>query len=190
MGEPHERMTLLKSIRFYSAHPPKFSENTCKNEATFVVKHQKHGSDSEQLRGNWRASVLADQWERAVLSPTRIGSNFSNSTASYPLLSVPLTVDVTTGDKITPGEIEYSFRLMFDSRSIYVMAYNLETSLSEKLETILSRNIVNTRPRDFYDIHVLYAMRGSDCDIQVLRQAFDETETGTAAGLFCINSMI
>ena len=96
-------------------------------------------------------------------------------TANYPPLSVPLTVDVTTGDKITPKEIEYSFKLMFDDRSISVLAYNLETILAEKLETVLSRNIANTRPRDFYDVHILYALRSSDCDISVLRQALDET---------------
>ena len=96
-------------------------------------------------------------------------------TANYPPLSVPLTVDVTTGDKITPREIEYSFNLMFDDRSISVLAYNLETILAEKLETILSRNIANTRPRDFYDVHILYALRGADCDMAVLRQALDET---------------
>jgi predicted nucleotidyltransferase component of viral defense system len=95
--------------------------------------------------------------------------------ASYTPLTVPLTVDVTTGDKITPREVEYSFKLMFDERSVFVMAYNLETILAEKLETVLSRNIANTRPRDFYDIHILYALQGSECDITVLRQALDET---------------
>jgi len=95
--------------------------------------------------------------------------------ANYPPLSVPLAVDITTGDKITPKEIEYSFRLMFDDRSISVLAYNLETILAEKLETVLSRNIANTRPRDFYDIHILYTLRGSECDMAALRRALDET---------------
>jgi len=95
--------------------------------------------------------------------------------ANYPPLAVPLTVDVTTGDKITPREVEYSFNPMFDDRSISIMAYNLETILAEKLETVLSRNIANTRPRDFYDIHTLYTLRSLDCDIEVLRQAFDGT---------------
>jgi hypothetical protein len=96
-------------------------------------------------------------------------------TASYPPLAVPLTVDVTTGDRITPREVEYSFKLLFDDRSISVLAYNLETILAEKLETVLSRNIANTRPRDFYDIHILYALRGSGCDMALLRRAIDET---------------
>jgi predicted nucleotidyltransferase component of viral defense system len=96
-------------------------------------------------------------------------------TASYPPLAVPLTVDVTTGDKITPREVEYSFRLLFDDRSISVLAYNLETIFAEKLETVLSRNIANTRPRDFYDIHILHALRGAECDAETLKQALSET---------------
>ena len=66
--------------------------------------------------------------------------------ANYPPISVPLTVDITTGDMITPREIEYTFSMLFDDRTISVLAYNLETVLAEKLETVLSRNIANTRP--------------------------------------------
>ena len=95
--------------------------------------------------------------------------------ASYPPLNVPLTVDVTTGDKITPREVEYSFKLLFDERTISILAYNLETILAEKLETVLSRNIANTRPRDYYDIHILYTLRRAECNITVLKQALEET---------------
>ena len=96
-------------------------------------------------------------------------------TASYPPLRVPMTVDVTTGDKITPHEIEYTFRLLFDERSISIMAYNLETILAEKLETVLSRNIANTRPRDFYDVYILYTVRRSECDPHIFKTALEET---------------
>jgi len=95
--------------------------------------------------------------------------------ANYPPISVPLTVDVTTGDVITPREIEYTFSLLFDDRSISILAYNLETVLAEKIETVLSRNIANTRPRDFYDIYILYAMRGAECDANTLLQALKRT---------------
>ena len=95
--------------------------------------------------------------------------------ANYPPISVPLTVDVTTGDIITPREIEYTFSLLFDDRSISILAYNLETVLAEKIETVLSRSIANTRPRDFYDIHILYSLRGSECDSQTLLQALERT---------------
>lgn len=90
--------------------------------------------------------------------------------ANYPPISVPLTVDVTTGDMITPYEVEYTFSLLFDNRTISIFAYNLETVLAEKLETVLSRSIANTRPRDYYDIHILYVLRSSECDTSTLRK--------------------
>ncbi len=95
--------------------------------------------------------------------------------ANYPPISVPLTVDVTTGDIITPKEIEYSVPLMFDDRTIDIPAYNLETILAEKIETVLSRNVANTRPRDFYDIHILYSLRGENCNLEILKNALELT---------------
>lgn len=95
--------------------------------------------------------------------------------ANYPPLAVPLSVDVTTGDKITPREIEYSFKLLFDDRTIKIMAYNLETVLAEKLETVITRGIANTRPRDFYDIYILHQFKGYECNKQVLKNALRET---------------
>lgn len=97
--------------------------------------------------------------------------------ADYLPLKVPLAVDVTTGDKITPKEVEYFFQLMFDRRSISILAYNLETIMAEKLETILSRNEANTRPRDFYDIYILQKLRGFECDPVILKQALKQTAT-------------
>ena len=95
--------------------------------------------------------------------------------ANYPPISVPLTVAVTTGDVITPGEIEYTFFLLFDDRTISIFAYNLETVLAEKIETVLSRGVANTRPRDFYDIHILWALRGAECSRKTLLQALEQT---------------
>lgn len=66
-----------------------------------------------------------------------------------------LKMDITTGDFVTPREIEYSFKLMLEDRTISIMAYNLETVLAEKFETVITRGIANTRMRDFYDIYVL-----------------------------------
>ena len=95
--------------------------------------------------------------------------------ANYLPISVPLTVDVTTGDMITPREVEYTFSLLFDDRTIHLLAYNLETVLAEKLETVLSRSIANTRPRDYYDIYILYALRGGQCDQAILLRALERT---------------
>jgi len=66
-----------------------------------------------------------------------------------------LKIDITTGDYVTPREIEYSFKLMFENRTIGIMAYNLETVLAEKFETIVTRGTTNTRMRDFYDIYII-----------------------------------
>ncbi|WP_197723836.1 nucleotidyl transferase AbiEii/AbiGii toxin family protein [Methylomusa anaerophila] len=95
--------------------------------------------------------------------------------AKYPPLDVPLSVDVTTDDKITPREVAYTFRLMFDDRTINILAYNLETVLAEKIETVLSRSIANTRPRDFYDIYILYTLRRGECNLSVLKEALANT---------------
>ena len=102
--------------------------------------------------------------------------------ANYPPISVPLTVDVTTGDMITPREIEYTFSMRFDDRTISVLAYNLEPVLAEKLETVLSRNIANTRPRDYYDIYILYALLGAECDKATLRRALERTTEKRGSG--------
>ena len=66
-----------------------------------------------------------------------------------------LKVDITIGDFVTPREIEYSFKLMFEDRTISILAYNLETVLAEKFETVVTRGVTNTRMRDFYDIYIL-----------------------------------
>ena len=87
----------------------------------------------------------------------------------------PLKIDISTGDVITPREIQYNFKLMLEERSIDVWAYNLETVLAEKLETVISRNITNTRMRDFYDIHILLKLYGKTLDVQVLRDALQAT---------------
>ena len=72
----------------------------------------------------------------------------------------PLKIDISTGDVITPREIKYKFNLMLEDRTIEVWAYNLETVLAEKLETVISRNVTNTRMRDFYDIYFLQKLHG------------------------------
>ena len=95
--------------------------------------------------------------------------------ANYPPTRDPLTVDATTGDIIMPRGIEYTFSLLFDDRTISILAYNLETVLAEKIETVLSRSIANTRPRDFYDIHILYSSRGAECNPETLLQALERT---------------
>lgn len=86
-----------------------------------------------------------------------------------------MKVDITTGDIITPREVEYSFSLLFENRSISIMAYNLETVLAEKLETILSRSTASTRMRDYYDVYILTTLRTSDINWDSFAKAFRRT---------------
>ena len=91
--------------------------------------------------------------------------------AQYPPMAVPLKVDITTGDRITPREIDYEFKLLLESRSIKVLAYNLETIMAEKLETVISRGDQNTRPRDFYDIYIIRQLQWQNINPAFLRAA-------------------
>ena len=87
----------------------------------------------------------------------------------------PLKIDISTGDIITPREIKYNFNLMLEDRTIEVWAYNLETVLAEKLETVISRNVTNTRMRDFYDIYILQKLYGEQLSKDVLWDALVAT---------------
>jgi hypothetical protein len=82
-------------------------------------------------------------------------------------------IDITTGDFVTPREIEYSFNLMFEERSISILAYNLETILAEKFESAISRGLTNTRMRDFYDIFIL--TNTQQFDAATFRMALEKT---------------
>lgn len=87
----------------------------------------------------------------------------------------PLKIDISTGDAITPREVRYSFKLMLEDRSIEILAYNLETVLAEKLETVVSRATTNTRMRDFYDLHILNQLHGHNIVPADLRAALIAT---------------
>ena len=87
----------------------------------------------------------------------------------------PLKIDISTGDAITPREVRYSFKLMLEDRSIEILAYNLETVLAEKLETVVSRATANTRMRDFYDLHILSQLHGQSIVPTDLRAALIAT---------------
>ena len=99
------------------------------------------------------------------------------------MMHTPLKIDFSTGDVITPREVLYSFKLLFENRSISILAYNLETVLAEKLETLISRGTANSRMRDFYDIFALEQTQYHSLDKAVLKAAFYNTsdKRGSAA---------
>ena len=89
--------------------------------------------------------------------------------AKYGKIDAPMKIDVTTGDMITPAAVQYDFPMLFEDKTVPVMAYTLETVLAEKYETIIRRNIGTTRARDFYDLHTLYRSRKSEIRVDVLK---------------------
>ena len=91
--------------------------------------------------------------------------------AKYGKIDSPMKIDVTTGDVITPTAIRYDFPMLFEDKTVPVMAYTLETVLAEKYETIIRRNIGTTRARDFYDLHTLYQSHKNQIRPDILKAA-------------------
>lgn len=86
-----------------------------------------------------------------------------------------MKLDLTTGDAITPREIEYTYPCIFSKENIKIMVYLLETILAEKYETIIGRNITRTRMRDFYDLYTLYKLKKDEINYEILREAIERT---------------
>lgn len=86
-----------------------------------------------------------------------------------------MKLDLTTGDAITPREIEYTYPCIFNKEAIKIMAYPLETILAEKYETIIRRNITTTRMRDFYDLYTLYSLKKDEINYKILKEAIERT---------------
>ena len=87
----------------------------------------------------------------------------------------PIKLDISTDDVITPTAIEYEYKLMFEDRTISLLSYNTETLLAEKMQTILSRGIANTRMRDFYDVYGIIEINEDKIDKEILLEAFRVT---------------
>jgi len=93
-----------------------------------------------------------------------------------------IKLDITKGDAITPKEIEFGIEAMLDKRKIELFSYNLETVLSEKIETILSRSVLNTRMRDFYDCYIIDKMYRNKIDVKTFYAALLETANKRGTG--------
>ena len=84
-------------------------------------------------------------------------------------------VDVATGDPITPKDIEYSYQSLISNETIAFRAYNLETVVAEKLQTILFRGLLNSRCKDYYDIYIIHQLQWRKISIPDLRKSFETT---------------
>jgi predicted nucleotidyltransferase component of viral defense system len=95
--------------------------------------------------------------------------------ARYESINTPLKIDITTGDIITPDAIRYAFHSNFENKKIEVWAYNVETILAEKVETILRRSVLDTRPRDFYDVYIIMKTQRQTIHKRIFASALSAT---------------
>ena len=98
-----------------------------------------------------------------------------NLKAEFDGLRTNLMIDITTGDVITYKEVQFEYKTLFDSETINIMTYNYETIIAEKFEAIISRNIDNTRMKDYYDLYMFVNLKWNDINKIILRKAIFNT---------------
>ena len=103
------------------------------------------------------------------------GGNKYHIVGKLQSLKVNLEIDISTGDKVTPRELKYKYPLIFEDRTIMISSYNIETILAEKIETVLRRGSFNSRMKDFYDIYYFLTKLRKEIDINILKEAVDNT---------------
>lgn len=96
-------------------------------------------------------------------------------TVRYDGLRESIKIDFTTGDIMTPTEVSFKYKTILDNKVFELKSYTLETVLAEKMETILSRGILNTRMRDFYDVYLLWFLKEKEINKDILKQSFCNT---------------
>lgn len=111
--------------------------------------------------------------------------------ARFDTLLTPLSIDISTGDAITPHAVEYNFSEIFEEEKVYQLwAYNIETVMAEKVETILRRGVFNTRPRDFYDAYILATTQKFDKAVFAEALAATANHRGTAGQITDVNGIL
>lgn len=119
------------------------------------------------------------EFEFEKIEPIREDDDYNNFrayfVAHYGKIANKMKVDITTGDEITPGAVQYSYKTILDDDVIDVMAYNTETIVAEKYETIIRRNIGTSRARDFYDLYMLFNLYKESINSRILKLAVTRT---------------
>lgn len=102
-----------------------------------------------------------------------------NIIAIFENIRVNLSIDIATGDIITPKEIEYEYKMIFEDRSLNIMTYNIETIIAEKFQTMINRNVLNSRMKDYYDLYYLltYKEFSKNNLITAIINTFEKRET-------------
>lgn len=111
--------------------------------------------------------------------------------ARFDTMITPLSIDISTGDAITPHAVQYNFSENFDDEKSYELwAYNIETVMAEKVETILRRGVFNTRPRDFYDAYILVTTQRFDKAVFADALKATATHRGTAEQIADVTAIL
>ena len=103
------------------------------------------------------------------------GGNKYQLLARLENLKVALEIDISTGDEITPKELNYEYISIFENKKIYIDTYNIETILAEKIETILRRGKYNARMKDYYDVYFFLTKLKNDINLEIFKQALNNT---------------
>lgn len=113
------------------------------------------------------------------IEPIREDDDYNNFrayfVANYGKIANVMKIDITTGNEITPHAVRYSYQTILDNDKIDVMAYNIETIIAEKYETIIRRNIGTSRARDFYDLYMFFNLYKDSINVDILRNAVYRT---------------
>jgi len=131
---------------------------------------------TESLKGNEGDEI---QYEIMNISPIMEQDQYGGYRASilcrFENIRQVIPLDIATGDVITPHPIQYSFSRVFGDDEIPIKAYPIETMLAEKLQTIYARGFLNSRNKDYYDLHILYKLKSKEIDIPTLARACERT---------------
>lgn len=151
---------VLKGGLLISSMTGIYQRTTMDMDATVVGMDMDEGSVARALSEICAVDVgdgMIFEFER--IEPIREDDEYANwrahLRAKYGRIDAPVKVDITTGDAIYPAQVMHAFKLMFDQGTLDVLSYHPATVLAEKLETVLSRGVANTRGRDFYDLYAI-----------------------------------
>ena len=164
-------------------------KNKIKNIIVSVIDKEIKKHISNKIEENRRAIKKNCKWIYDLVDKKVIEDNlnknlidyekFKNETNSEIIeidnIKEKFHIDIVTGDPITPKEINYKYKPILDDRYVKLWAYNIETVLAEKMETILNRVELNGRMRDFYDIYLIYTKDWDNVNLEDFVKAIEKT---------------
>ena len=111
-----------------------------------------------------------------------------NILAMFDHLKVNLSIDIATGDLIIPREIEYNYKMLFENRNLKIMTYNIESIIAEKFQTVVSRGVLNSRMKDYYDLY--YLITNKEFSKDTLKTAINKTFEKRETDISNVNSVL